>query len=107
MKEFTVYDPATGNICWSGTCADDQIEAQPPQGLRVLEGRYHPSTHIIKNNEPQQKPPEPPKPKTYQQRRLLEYPDISEQLDAIFKGGNDFIEMRNRIMDIKKRNPKP
>jgi hypothetical protein len=46
-------------------------------------------------------------PPTYAQKRRKEYPSIEDQLDAIFKGGADFDEMKQRIEAIKAKHPKP
>lgn len=40
MPDFTVYDPATGAIKYTGTARD--IEAQAVDGLAVIEGRSDP-----------------------------------------------------------------
>jgi hypothetical protein len=42
----------------------------------------------------------------YRDKRRAEYPSLADQLDAIFKGGTDFEEMRERIMAIKAAWPK-
>ena len=39
--------------------------------------------------------------------RRAEYPSIEDQLDAIWKGGEDAERMRARILDIKRKFPKP
>lgn len=43
----------------------------------------------------------------YRVRRRAEYPDIAEQLDAQWKGGEHAEEMRDRVMEVKRRFPKP
>jgi hypothetical protein len=42
----------------------------------------------------------------YAELRRDEYPDIREQLDALWKGDVALEEMRQRIMDVKARYPK-
>jgi len=42
----------------------------------------------------------------YRKRRREEYPLLSEQLDAIWKGGDAESQMRQRIMEIKRQFPK-
>ncbi len=42
----------------------------------------------------------------YVAKRLPEYPSVEDQLDAIWKGGKDFEEMRKRILAVKKDWPK-
>jgi hypothetical protein len=43
----------------------------------------------------------------YAQRRREDYPDIREQLDAIWKGGPDAELMRQKILAVKDQYPKP
>jgi len=40
-------------------------------------------------------------------RRLNEYPPIGDQLDAIWKGGQEMEAMRLKILSIKEKFPKP
>lgn len=42
----------------------------------------------------------------YAERRRQEYPPLEDQLDAIFKGGKDFEEMKARIVAVKDKFPK-
>ena len=44
---------------------------------------------------------------TYAQKRALEYPPVTDQLDAVWKGGADAEAMRARIEEIKNKYPKP
>ena len=44
---------------------------------------------------------------TYAEKRLLEYPPITEQLDALWKGGNAAAEMLATVMAVKAKYPKP
>ena len=43
----------------------------------------------------------------YYALRSREYPDLKEQLDAVFKGGDALEDMRLKITEIKSRYPKP
>jgi|688.fasta_scaffold82505_5 hypothetical protein len=45
--------------------------------------------------------------KEYQRQRAPEYPDIKDQLDAIWKGGDAYEEMLARVMEVKAKYPKP
>ena len=45
--------------------------------------------------------------KEYQRQRAPEYPDIKDQLDAIWKGGNAYDEMLAKVMAVKDKYPKP
>jgi|688.fasta_scaffold03482_31 hypothetical protein len=42
----------------------------------------------------------------YNQARRREYPDIRDQLDAIWKGGDALEEMRRKVMEVKEKYPK-
>jgi hypothetical protein len=44
---------------------------------------------------------------SYIKNRMSEYPPISEQLDALWKGGKESEEMKNKILAIKAKYPKP
>lgn len=43
----------------------------------------------------------------YQRKRAPEYPDIKDQLDAIWKGGDAYEEMLAKVMAVKDKYPKP
>lgn len=45
-------------------------------------------------------------PVDYAQRRKEEYPDIGDQLDALWKGGDSAEAMRQKILAIKDKYPK-
>ena len=45
--------------------------------------------------------------KEYQRLREPEYPDIKDQLDAIWKGGDAYEEMLAKVMEVKAKYPKP
>jgi hypothetical protein len=42
----------------------------------------------------------------YGRRRAAEYPSIEDQLDALWKGGEEMKAMRDRIFSIKEKFPK-
>ena len=43
----------------------------------------------------------------YQRQRAPEYPSITDQLDAIWKGGDAYDEMFSKVMSVKDKYPKP
>jgi hypothetical protein len=45
--------------------------------------------------------------KEYQRQRAPEYPSITDQLDAIWKGGDAYDAMLAKVMAIKDKYPKP
>lgn len=40
MMEFTLYDPATGEVAQTGSCPDEAFELQARDGLELIEGTY-------------------------------------------------------------------
>lgn len=48
----------------------------------------------------------PPKPVSYVALRLMEYPPIGDQLDALWKGGDAAAEMLAKIQAVKDKYPK-
>lgn len=42
----------------------------------------------------------------YSKRRAAEYPPIADQLDALWKGGAEADEMRERVLAVKRKFPK-
>lgn len=59
MKQFTVYDPSTGEIKWFGTCPDDAFEMQAHEGLGLIEGHYLSNLHYWDGERMVNKPPQP------------------------------------------------
>lgn len=43
----------------------------------------------------------------YAERRRKAYPEIGDQLDALWKGGEELEKMRQSVMEVKQRFPKP
>lgn len=43
----------------------------------------------------------------YAELRRADYPDIRDQLDALWKGGAALEAMRQKVMAVKERFPKP
>lgn len=43
---------------------------------------------------------------SYADKRLAEYPSIGDQLDALWKGGNEAEAMRLRVLAVKEKYPK-
>ena len=46
-------------------------------------------------------------PEQYARDRKAEYPSIGDQLDALWKGGDDAAAMLEQVMAVKARYPKP
>jgi hypothetical protein len=45
--------------------------------------------------------------KEYARNRVAEYPSIGDQLDALWKGGDDAAEMLAKVQAVKNKYPKP
>ena len=45
-------------------------------------------------------------PNAYKAKRAAEYPPIGDQLDALWKGGNDAAEMLAKVQAVKTKYPK-
>ena len=43
----------------------------------------------------------------YAARRRKEYPSIEDQMDALWKGGEEAEAMRAKVIEVKQRYPKP
>lgn len=50
--------------------------------------------------------PDGPEP-DYRARRAMAYPPLTDQLDAVFKGGEALEDMRARVLAVKAAHPKP
>lgn len=113
MRNFTVFDPATGRILRSGQCQDHMLEAQAGD-FAVIEAVANPETQMVDVSSMQviDKPPVCQEPH-YSLRRVQEYPSIGEQLDVIWKQirqmphCQEAHDMLARIDAVKKANPKP
>jgi hypothetical protein len=46
-------------------------------------------------------------PDTYKYNRVVEYPSIGDQLDALWKGGDEAAEMLAKVQAVKTKYPKP
>jgi hypothetical protein len=58
---------------------------------------------------PQPEPEPEPEPivLTYVDKRVIEYPPIGDQLDALWKGGEAAAEMLAKVQAVKAKYPKP
>jgi len=45
-------------------------------------------------------------PNTYKYQRVAEYPPLTDQLDALWKGGDDAAEMLAKIQAVKAKYPR-
>lgn len=70
MIEYTVYN-AEGKAVRSGTCPPELLAKQANQGERAVRGivTQEPDVRIV----------------NYTYNRMIQYPPIGEQLDAVFK----------------------
>ena len=116
---FIVYANATGRILRSGSCANELIAAQARDSETALESDAQAETHYVVAGVVTAKPQRPSEhhqfdytirrwvdPRTPSDRRRSDYPPITDQLDALWKGGADADTMRAKVMAIKARYPK-
>ena len=94
MPKFYLH--RNGVLVQTGSCPDDHLQAQVRDGLTL--GIGDPPSSITYPA---------PQPLTYDKMRLLAYPSIGDQLDAIWKGGAAMEAMRVQIEAVKSKFPKP
>ena len=92
MKPFIVRN-ADGVVVRYGYAPDDMVRLQAGIGETVEEGEYAPEKAS-------------PVELTYAGKRALDYPSITDQLDALWKGGEEMIAMQQKIMAVKAAYPK-
>ena len=90
------------------------INLRPEAGISIDENGIH--WHNIKNEDiPSQEEIDAEAnrlklefdSKEYQRKRIAEYPSVGDQLDAIWKGGDDAKKMLEIIKSVKSKYPKP
>lgn len=110
--EITILEP-DGSVWGTVSCPEHEIEAQLPSPQhRYLYGYVDGATEYVDFSDPKhpmvRKIPERPVVyEAYFDARRAEYPPIEDQLDAIWQGGEAFEQMRARVLDVKRRHPKP
>ena len=77
-----------------GQCALDVVDLQADEPGQVVE--------IVPEFVDEKMPPP-----RWDQYRRAEYPQIADQLDALWKGGEAFEVMRARVLAVKHKHPKP
>lgn len=119
--KLTRFDKATGRITSSikisatlsaGRPTDEEVIGWPPddgkryrvdqEKLRQLRAAGHEESPAFVVDDGA-----PPATRNYRAARLDAYPPIGDQLDAIFQGGAAFEAMRERVMAVKAKYPKP
>lgn len=92
MISYTVFGP-DGTIIQSGTAQKEEDVEKIYPGMEIEFGvarAYVPPHRVL----------------DYAARRRLDYPSIGDQLDALWRGGEDANEMLARIMEVKAMHPK-
>ena len=92
MKPFIVRN-ADGVVVRYGYAPDDMVRLQAGSSETVEEGEYTPEQS-------------PTIELTYAGKRAMAYPSITDQLDALWKGGEEMIAMQQKIMAVKAAYPK-
>ena len=90
---FCVRD-AGGHVVRQGQCALDVVDLQADEPGQVVE-------IVPEFVDEKMAPPR------WDQHRRAEYPQIADQLDALWKGGEAFEVMRARVLAVKRKHPKP
>lgn len=62
MKDFTAYNPTTGEVQHTGCCAEEDFELQAHGGLAVIEGVFEPERFYWDGTTMQEKPARPAGP---------------------------------------------
>jgi len=70
----------------------DENEESPPTSIEIEAERVRLYEEHLKNQ--------------YQRDRMIAYPSITDQLDAIWKGGDAYNDMLSKIMEVKDKYPK-
>lgn len=104
---FIVYN-AAGEILRTGKCHETLVRLQAGEGEFVMEGVANDSLHSIdvKTGKILDRPPVEPQKPDYRVLRARAYPPMQEQLDALWKGGEDAEAMRLKIIAVKEQIPK-
>lgn len=110
MIKYTVFDRVSGEFLRTGSAPEHQVLDQARQGEVLFFEEYDPHIHwfdpdlekVVARKEPLSVQP----PLNYQELRRIEYPQIADQLDAMWKGGKEAEAMRREIMAIKSKYPK-
>lgn len=79
---------------------------EAPDGMEALQCPPGYELHLGDPPGTLQPPPPPQIALNYADQRWNEYPDIRDQLDAIWKGGAEMEAMRQRVLSVKAKYPK-
>lgn len=116
MTTFTVWDSRSGEILRTGSCPESDFEHQTRHDWEwICEGKHDWRTERHDGEQWIAKDPPPIPAPDYREMRRNEYPDVGEQLDAIWKQlasdksllVGDAETMLTRVMEVKAKHPKP
>lgn len=102
--KYAHYDEQTGEV--KGYYADDVHDVIPTPNIELTDEAWQEacSKHMrVVNGALEEIPPTPP---TYAELRVMEYPPIGDQLDALFHAGVFPAEMAAQIQAVKDKYPK-
>lgn len=102
--KYAHYDEQTGEV--KGYYADDVHDVIPTPNIELTEEAWQEacSKHMrVVDGVLEEIPPTPP---TYAESRVMEYPSIGDQLDALFHAGVFPAEMAAQIQAVKDKYPK-
>ena len=102
--KYAHYDEQTGEV--KGYYADDIHDVIPTPNIELTDEAWQEacSKHMrVVNGALEEIPPTPP---TYAELRVMEYPPIGDQLDALFHANVFPAEMAAQIQAVKDKYPK-
>lgn len=112
---FIVHD-TSGNILRTGQCPRSELALQAGLGEFAMEGVANDALQRIESGKVVDRAPDPPREIGYAEQRFRAYPDVRDQLDAIWKAlanlPSDSLPaetqaMLNDIVAVKQRFRKP
>ena len=113
IRRYCVYEKATGAIRWHIDTTAGVAAQQETDQLGIVEGEFDPATQRIDHAAQQAvpRPPDPPPVQHYATLRSREYPDVRDQLDALWRAMDAGLlpkvpEFYDPIATVKTKYPK-
>lgn len=108
VKNYTVFDADSGLIVRHLCMPAEFVKANMAPNCVVREGQFDQLTERldIDTGDIVSRVPPPAPSLTSGQLRARSYPDVRDQLDALWKGGAEMEAMRATILAVKAKYPK-